>query len=83
MHVKKSLRKITEWIQSDHGNQEMTQKQMTVDRSRASEVLVAVDQSSHEKLSSQGAPQDPPAGTAAGSGQGGKRSAYEPALLTC
>lgn len=43
MQVKKSPRKIIEWIQSDLGNQGMTQKQMMADRSKASEVLVAVD----------------------------------------
>lgn len=37
----------------------MTQKQMTADRSRASEVLVAVDKNSDERLHSQGALQAP------------------------
>lgn len=57
MQLKKKNRprKAIEWIQSDHGNQGMTQKQMTADRSRASEVLVAVDYSSNERLRSQGA----------------------------
>jgi len=43
MQVKRSPRKIIERFNSSHGNQGMTQKQMRVERSRVSEVLVAVD----------------------------------------
>lgn len=57
MHAsEKKHQEETEWIQSDHGNQEMTQKQMTADRSRASEVSAAMMMmSSDETMYSQGA----------------------------
>lgn len=43
MQVKKKLQEDrTEWIQFEHGSQGMTQKSMTADRGRASDVLLAV-----------------------------------------
>lgn len=76
---------MTEWIQSDRGNQGMKQKQTPFDWSRASEVPVAAEQSSDKTLCSQGGLHNPYSRNSSTLGAGRREyaSIYIAALLRC